>query len=163
MFQLEYSTLLSLAKRYGRFSSTPTLSPTVLVHEVWLRMGLRGAGYENRTHFLGTAAAAMRQVVVDYVRAKSRDKRGGGWLRVTVNVDELIAGDDQIDLLVLDEALTRLAGWDARQARIVELRFFAGLSVEETAEALGLSERTVKRDWAMARAWLQLELTRERN
>jgi RNA polymerase sigma factor (TIGR02999 family) len=157
-FEAEYAALKSLADRYERLCNTPTISPTVLVHEAWLRISSGECEFADRSHLLATAATAMRQVLVDYVRRQNRSKRGGGWLRVTMNADEIIAGRQSVDLLALNEALDLLASLDARQARIVELRFFAGLSVEATASAMDLSERTVKREWAMARAWLQMQL-----
>jgi RNA polymerase sigma-70 factor (ECF subfamily) len=104
-----------------------------------------------------TAAAAMRQILVDHARARQRIKRGGDFAKVTLDGLE-ISAPGGIDVLVLDEALTRLQQWDDRQAKVVELRFFAGLSVEEVSSLMGVSEKTVKRDWAMARAWLQREL-----
>ena len=123
-----------------------------------MRLAADSREYSDRAHFLSTAATAMRQVVVDYARYGSRKKRGGDLIRVTLNAEELSAGRGEVDVLVIHDALKRLEEWDARQAKIVELRFFAGLSSEETAEALQLSERTVRREWVMARAWLEQEL-----
>lgn len=157
-FQEEYDALRSLADAYlRRQSGTPTLQATALVHEVYLK--LAGAReFADRTHFLCTAAAAMRQILVDHARARQRIKRGGELIRITLDGSEL-GSTSGLDVLLLHDALDRLAKLDERQARIVELRFFVGLSVEEVAELLSLSEKTVKRDWAMARAWLQGELT----
>jgi RNA polymerase sigma factor (TIGR02999 family) len=157
-FQEEYDSLRSLAEAYlRRHSGAITLQATALVHEAYLKLAAASRNYADRTHFFCTAAAAMRQVLVDHARARQRIKRGGELLRTTLESDELgvTAG---LDLLVLHDALDRLEALDERQARIVELRFFVGLSVEEVAELLAISDKTVKRDWAMARAWLQREL-----
>lgn len=134
-----------------------TLQPTALVNEAYLRLvQAEDIAFENRSHFLGIAARLMRQILVDYARRHGARKRGGSRQQVTltdgVAVDE---GGQDVDLLSLDEALTRLARKDDRLARLVELRYFGGLSVEETAEVLGSSARTVKRDWAAARVWLR--------
>jgi RNA polymerase sigma-70 factor (ECF subfamily) len=127
------------------------------VHEVYLKMAKQSRGFVDHQHFVYTAAAAMRQILVDHARAKHRIKRGGEFVRVTVDGLEFMAPGG-IDVLLLNDALQRLQEWDARQARIVELRFFVGLSVEEVATLMSISEKTVKRDWAMAKAWLQREL-----
>ena len=139
-----------------------TLQPTALVHEAYLRLAGDHGRFENRAHFLGVAASAMRRVLVDHARGRNAHKRGGGATLVTVDdLDDLpqpAAGE--VDLVVLDDALSRLAALDARQGQIVELRFFGGLSVEETAAVVGVSERTVKREWQMSRAWLRREISR---
>src|SRR5262249_33592224 len=140
-----------------RHSGAITLQATALVHEAYLKLAAASRDYADRTHFFCTAAAAMRQVLVDHARARQRIKRGGEMMRTTLDGGELGANDG-IDLLVLHDALDRLEALDERQARIVELRFFVGLSVEEVSELLSVSDKTVKRDWAMARAWLQREL-----
>jgi RNA polymerase sigma factor (TIGR02999 family) len=157
-FQDEYEVLRTLADAYiRRRAGTPTLDATALVHEVYLKLaGTRE--FADRTHFLCTAGAVMRQILVDRARARQRLKRGGEFARITLDVSELGTGGE-LDVLVLHDALGRLEALDERQARIVELRFFVGLSVEEVAQLLSISEKTVKRDWAMARAWLQRELT----
>jgi RNA polymerase sigma factor (TIGR02999 family) len=153
-----YQQLRSLAGAYARrFSTSETLQATALVHEVYLKLAKEPRQYADQAHFLCTAAAAMRQILVDYARTRQRVKRGGEFTRVTFDGAEL-AAPGGVDVLVLHQALERLQEWDSRQARIVELRFFVGLSVEEVAAVLGISEKTVKRDWAMARAWLQREL-----
>ncbi len=133
-----------------------TLQPTVLVHEAWMRLADQRAGWQNRSHFFAIAAQAMRRIVVDRARRRTAAKRGGHAEPVPLDeVAHLLASplpDDR--LLLLDAALDRLAALDARQARVVELRYFAGLSVVDTAEALDVSPTTVKREWAVARAWL---------
>jgi RNA polymerase sigma-70 factor (ECF subfamily) len=136
-----------------------TLQPTALVNEAFLRMA-QGAGvdWRDRAHFFGVAAHVMREILVDYARKKGAAKRGGG-VRVTLDDSLAIAEDRLGEVVAIDEVLDRLAALDARQAKIVELRFFAGLSVEESAEALGISTPTVKREWASAKAWLHRELT----
>jgi RNA polymerase sigma factor (TIGR02999 family) len=135
-----------------------TLQPTALVNEAWMRLAGQSAPWQNRAHFLGVAAGAMRRVLVDHARRRQARKRGGGDLRVTLVDPPAPGGGNEIDLVRLDGALERLAALDERQARMVTMRFFAGLTVEETAEALGVSEKTVKRDWAAAKAYLRREL-----
>jgi RNA polymerase sigma factor (TIGR02999 family) len=140
-----------------------TLQPTALVNEAYVRLVERpNAAWQDRAHFLACAARLMRQILVDHARAHRADKRGGGLLRVTLGEEALAAEGPEVDLLALDAALERLAGQDEQKSRIVELRYFGGLSNEETAEALGISPRTVKRGWALARAWLRRELEGER-
>ena len=137
-----------------------TLQPTALVHEAFLRLaGLPAAPWQDRGHFVAIAARVMRQVLVDHARGRQALKRGPAAIRVPLEGVEAPAtpGGD-VDLVALDDALERLTSIDARQGRIVELRFFGGLTVEETATLIGASERTVKRDWQMARAWLKREL-----
>jgi len=154
-----YDELRRLAARAMRNQRPDhTLQPTALVHEVYLK--LSGAAHEpvDRTHLLATAARAMRQILVDHARARGADKRGGGAIRVTLSLAETPAAPEVLDLLAFDDALQRLEALDGQQVRIVELRYVVGLSVEETAEALGISPRTVKRDAAMAKAWLFREL-----
>jgi RNA polymerase sigma factor (TIGR02999 family) len=136
-----------------------TLETTGLVHEAWLRLvDADRVDWQDRGHFLGVAARAMRQVVIEYARRRSAEKRGGGVRAATLD-EQVIPIDEHAEwLLDLNEALERLAAHRVRLARVVECRFFAGLSNEETAEALGSSVRTVKRDWTFARSWLQREL-----
>jgi RNA polymerase sigma factor (TIGR02999 family) len=137
-----------------------TLQPTALVNELYLRLaGRRSVDWKNRAHFLGFAAQAMRRVLVDHVRAKYSAKRGDGAVRVTLLPGHAASAPPDVDLIALDRALDRLTALDRRQAQIVELRFFGGLSVRETAEVLGVGEATVVRDWASARAWLFRELS----
>lgn len=136
-----------------------TLQATALVNEVFLRLvDLERVNWQNRAHFLAMVARLMRRVLVDAARARQADKRGGEMVRVTFDEELVSAGDPAGELLALDEALETLAELDTRKSRVVELRFFGGLSLEETAEALGVSTKTVTRDWDFARAWLQREL-----
>jgi RNA polymerase sigma factor (TIGR02999 family) len=135
------------------------LQTTALVNEVYLRLaGIRGLQWRDRAHFFAMAGTLMRRVLVDYARRQNRGKRGGG-VSVTSLDGHTIAAAPSVDIEALDEALERLAGVDPQHCRIVELRFFGGLSIEETAEALGVSPATVKRDWTTAKAWLHHELT----
>lgn len=135
-----------------------TLQPTALVHETYLRLvQQRAFGWQNREHFFGVAAHLMRLVLVDYARSRSRAKRQGE-RTVFLETGPLGFPRKRVDLELLDDALSRLAQLDPRQSRIVEMRYFGGLTVEETAAALGVSPRTVKRDWTVARAWLHGEL-----
>ncbi len=159
LVQLAYTELRSVADReLARLPEERTLQATALVHEAWMRLG-GGAGFEDRGHFFGAAARAMRNVLVDAARAKSRLKRGGaGWERVTLGEAPVDEGERALDLLALDAALGRLESLDPRQHEVVLLRYFAGLSVEEVGQALGVSARTVDRDWRFARAWLAHEV-----
>jgi RNA polymerase sigma factor (TIGR02999 family) len=157
-----YGELRRLAAHYLRGERPgQTLQPTALVHEAYLRLLKdRPERWQNRAHFCAIAAHVMRQILVERARARDALKRGGGQPRVTFD-DSLPAPAEErsFDLVALDDALGRLASLDASQAKIVELRFFGGLSIEETAEAMGISPATVKRHWAVARAWLAKELT----
>jgi RNA polymerase sigma factor (TIGR02999 family) len=139
-----------------------TLQATALVHEAYLRLiDQRRVQWRNRAHFFGIASQVMRRVLVDHARGRLAAKRGGGMKQLTLGgADEAAAGqDDGVDVLALHEALERLAQLDPDQARLVEFRYFGGLNIEETAEALGVSPATVKREWAVARAWLRRELS----
>jgi RNA polymerase sigma factor (TIGR02999 family) len=139
-----------------------TLQTTALVHEAYIRLvDQQRVQWRNRAHFFGIAAEVMRRVLVDHARARQAAKRGGGVQRITLG-DAMVASSDveDADVLALHEALERLALLDADQARLVELRYFAGMTIEESAEALGVSPATVKREWALARAWLRRELAR---
>jgi RNA polymerase sigma factor (TIGR02999 family) len=132
-----------------------TLSTTALVHEAYLKLAAsRHRDYQDRVHFYAVASRAMRQILVDYARRSGAEKRGGGQRAVSLDVEQLPDVDQAEELIALDEAMTQLEQLDPRLARIVELRFFGGLSVEETGEALGISPRTVKREWRKARAVL---------
>lgn len=132
-----------------------TLQPTALVHEAYLRMlGGQSIPWANRSHFFRAAAEAMRRILIEHARKRGRVKRGGGRPRLPMNVLDLAAEQDSTEILALDEAIRRLEEQDARMSQVVRLRFFAGLSVEDTAMALEVSERTVKREWTFARAWL---------
>jgi RNA polymerase sigma factor (TIGR02999 family) len=161
LFQIVYRELRQLAGRYMRNERRDhTLQATALVHEAYLRVtSQEQLSFENRAHFFGVAASVMRRVLIDHARASRAEKRGGGDVKVPLD-DALAAAAETPDALIeLDEALARLAALDQRQARVIELRFFGGLSVEETAEVLGVASRTVKRDWRVARAWLRRELS----
>lgn len=136
-----------------------TLQPTALVNEAYLELvGQEDIDWRNRSHFFGVAAQLMRRILVNYARRKKAQKREGKRQRVELSDTVAIAEDRLDEIIAVDTALDRLAEWDPRQAKIVELRFFAGLTEDETAEALGISPRTVKRDWMIARAWLHSEL-----
>jgi RNA polymerase sigma factor (TIGR02999 family) len=136
-----------------------TLQATALVHEVFIRLAASGAPWTDKRHFVGIAARSMRQILVERVRARGAQKRWAGLNRVTMSDTLAVAADPESMLPALDDALTRLEKIDPEQARIVELRFFAGLSIEEAAEAMDMSPATLKRRWALARAWLHRELT----
>jgi RNA polymerase sigma factor (TIGR02999 family) len=137
-----------------------TLQATALVHEAWLRLdGQHDARWESRTQFLAVAAQMMRRVLVDHARARRALKRGGAGTLVTLgDANHAVASSDDVDVLALDEALARLAAIDPRKARLVELRYFAGMSIPEAAAALGVSLATAGREWAVARMWLRREL-----
>lgn len=163
LFDLLYRELRRLAVSSMRDERRDhTLQPTALVHEAFLRLADQGTPLEGRHHFFGVAAVAMRRILVEHARARHAQKRGGYASKVSLEgLDVAMASlDDTIDLDMLDQALTRLAALDPRQARIVELRYFAGMSVDETADAVGISPRTVKREWAVSRAWLRREMAR---
>ena len=160
---LVYAELRRLAGHYMRNErGGHTLQPTAVVHEAYLRLlGQDWAEWESRAHFLGVAARQMRRILVDYARQHNAGKRGG--TPAKVDLDALAGSFDagkSDEILAVDEAVSRLGELDAQQAQIVELRYFGGLTVEETAEMLGVSPRTVKRDWAVALAWLRAELSR---
>ena len=159
LFEVVYDELRRMAAAYLRNERADhTLQRSALVHETYLRLfGRQPVAFANRAHFFSIAAGTMRRILIDYARARSAEKRQCLAGHVDSAVDPAVYCDaDQ--LLVVDAALRRLADWDPRQAKIVELRFFGGLTVDETAEALGISSKTVKRDWALARAWLQVQL-----
>jgi RNA polymerase sigma factor (TIGR02999 family) len=159
---LVYSELRRLAGRYLRKErSDHTLQSTALVHEAFLRMiDQRSVRWQNRAHFFGVAAQMIRRILVDHARSRYASKRGSGAPKLSL--DEAIALPDRkdLDLVALDDALNSLAKIDPQQSRIVELRFFTGLTVEETAEVLGISPATVKRDWVTAKAWLYRDISR---
>ena len=162
LMPLVYDELRELAGRYlarGGEGGASTLQPTAIVHEAFLRLvGHQKRDFEGKTHFYAVAAVAMRHVLIDHVRGRKRAKRGGEWKRITLADGPHISTAGQLDLLALDEALTKLAELDERAARVVELRYFSGMTDRDIGEALGISERTVRNDWSMARAWLQCEL-----
>jgi RNA polymerase sigma factor (TIGR02999 family) len=149
------------ARAMRRENAEHTLQATALVHEAYLRLvDQRRVEWRNRAQFFGIAANVMRRVLVDHARARLAAKRGGGAAQITLGGADRDAADsdDGIELLALHDALERLQEFDADQARLVELRYFGGLNIDETAEALGVSPATVKREWALARAWLRREL-----
>ena len=136
-----------------------TLQTTALIHEAYLRLvDAQDVRWQGRAHFFAIAANLMRRILVDHARRRDADKRGGSQVRVQLDEALAVAEETEVDLLAIDEALNKLAAIDEQQARVVELRFFSGLSVEETAAALGVSPKTVKRDWSVARAWLRREI-----
>ena len=159
LLPLVYADLRRMAHRQlAAEPSGHTLSTTALVHEAYLRLVDRHARWEDRAQFFGVAAQAMRHILVDYARARHTAKRGGGVRPVSLDEAALVTSDRAAELVTFDEALARLALVDERLCRVVECRFFAGLSESETAEALGVSQRTVSRDWTTARGWLYREL-----
>ncbi len=160
LLPLVYAELREMAgKAFQRQRRDHTLQPTALVHEVYVKLVDRaGAKWKDRKHFLTLASKVMRQLLADYARGHLADKRGADWRRVTLDqIDTPVATSD-IDLVILDEALARLSELNERHARIVELRFLAGLNIDEVAEILEISRRTVELDWRVARAWLRREL-----
>ena len=160
LLPIVYQELRRLAASYLRRERPgQTLQPTALVHEAYLRlMKDRPDRWQNRAHFCAIAAHSMRQILIERARARGALKRGGGGPRVTLDEALVAGGQMSIDFIALDAALERLAAMDPDQARLVELRFFGGLTVEETAEAMNISPATVKRHWTVARAWLAREL-----
>jgi len=157
---LVYEELRHQAARYLRRERPGhTLQTTALINEAYLRLiDAKDVHWQSRAHFFAIAANLMRRILVDHARRRDADKRGGSQVRVQFDEALAVADETDVDLLAIDEALDRLAAIDPQQARVVELRFFSGLSVEETAAALGVSAKTVKRDWSVARAWLRREI-----
>jgi len=163
LMPLVYEELHRQASRYlRRERNDHTLQTTALIHEAYLKLiDQKDVRWESRTHFFAIAAQAMRRILVDYARMKHRSKRGGDDAEISLEETILILREEKgIDLIALDEALTRLAELDPQQARVVELRYFGDLSLEETAEALHISRATVAREWNTAKVWLHRELTR---
>jgi RNA polymerase sigma factor (TIGR02999 family) len=158
---LVYDELRRIARRYiERESPGHALGPTALVHEAYIRLiDASRVQWQNRAHFFAVSANLMRRILVEYARACHTEKRGGGLRRIELAVDNLLTPERAPDLIALDEALDRLAALDSRKSRVVELRFFGGLSVAETAEVLESSTRTVEADWSYAKSWLLRELT----
>jgi RNA polymerase sigma-70 factor (ECF subfamily) len=157
---LVYSELKRLARSYMRRERPEhTLQATALVHEAYLKLVRQhDVNWQSRSHFFGIAAQLMRRILIDHARGHLREKRGGANQAVPLDDALVFSPEHSEELVRLDEALVRLSEFDERQGKIVELRFFGGLSVEETAEYLGISPKTVKRDWAVAKAWLHGEL-----
>jgi RNA polymerase sigma factor (TIGR02999 family) len=161
LMQVVYNELRRLANHYLR-SERPehTLQPTALVHEAYIRLAdQRQVRWQNRAHFFGVAAQMMRRVLVDHARANHRAKRGGAAHKLSFDEAMYLQGSQDAQVVALDEALSRLKAIDSRKSDVVELRYFGGLSVDETAEVLGVSPHTVMRDWNMAKAWLYQEIT----
>lgn len=156
-----YEALRGLAAAYLRQERPDhTLQPTALVHEAYIKLAGKD-DWKSQTHFQAVAANAMRQILVDHARAKKAQKRGGDWLRVTLSAEAAAQGAPDIDILALDDALTSLAEIDKRKARVVELRFFGGLTCAEAAEEVGVSPKTAEADWYFARAWLRERLSED--
>jgi len=159
LLPLVYRELHRLAQAYMRRERPDhTLQPTALIHEAWLRLAGEDVDWSSRAQFIGLAAHVMRQVLVDYARAHLAQRRAGGQQRVELRDDLAISPERLDEAVALDEALTRLAAENPRHARTVELRYFGGLSIEEIAGILGVSPRSVKRDWSLARIWLARRL-----
>lgn len=163
LMPLVYEELRRLAHHYLRQERADhTLQSTALVHEAYLRLaGQNPPEWQNRAHFFGIAAHVMRQILVEYARGHNAAKRGGNACRLTLDEIAELPQQLDVDVVALDKALTELSEFDAQQSRIVELRFFAGLTIEDTSEVLGVSPATVKRDWVTARAWLYRAMTGE--
>jgi RNA polymerase sigma factor (TIGR02999 family) len=163
LISLVYTELRRIAARYMRNErSDHSLQPTALVHEAYLRLRKMNAiDWQSRSHFLAVSAHTMRQILVDHARVKHAGKRGADWNKVSFDVGELLAATEpNVNIVELDQALGRLEAFDERQAKVVELRFFGGLNEDEISAELGISERTVKRDWRIAKAWLYNELSK---
>lgn len=158
---LVYQELRRLANSYlQRERLDHTLQPTALVHEVYLRLsGQANADFQNRAQFFGLTAKIMRNVLVDHARAQKRAKRGGSQIRLSLVKADRFDNQENIDLIALDDALTELAATNPQHSQIVELRYFGGLTIEETAELLDISHATVERSWKFARAWLRAQLS----
>ena len=160
LLPLVYAELHRLATSYMRRERQDhTLQPTALINEAYLRLAGDGVNWQNREHFIGVAAHVMRRVLVDYARAHKAEMRGGGLSRVELEEGVAISDERSEEVLSLDEALNRLMELNPRQAQVVELRYFGGLSVEQIASILGIAPRSVKRDWALARIWLFKQLS----
>jgi RNA polymerase sigma factor (TIGR02999 family) len=161
LIPLVYTELRRIAVAYMRRESHQnSLQPTALVHEAYLRLtDIKVIDWQSRSHFFAVSATIMRRILVDHARASRAGKRGRGWDAASLNEAILPSPERAPEILALDEALTKLAALDQRQSKVVELRFFAGMSEEETGDALGVSARTVKRDWRIAKAWLFKELS----
>jgi len=150
-----YDELRKIASSYlSRERPGQTIQTSDLVHEAYLRLAEADVSWQNRAHFFGIAARSMRQILVDYARKRNAEKRGGGMTRVSLSESVLVLDEDFSRLLMLDDALRRLEQVDARLCKVVELRYFSGLTVGETAEVLSVSTRTVENDWNLAKAWL---------
>jgi RNA polymerase sigma factor (TIGR02999 family) len=160
LVEAAYAELHAIAERaLAGDPARASLTPTTLIHEAYLRLaGGTGIDWQGETHFRAVASIAMRRAIVDHARSRRRQKRGGRWRAVALDDAFSLQGRQPIDALVLHDALERMRELDERQARVVEMRVFGGLSLEETASALGVSPRTVDRDWRIGRAWLRRAL-----
>ncbi len=163
LMPLVYEELRRMAKRFmNNQPSDHTLQTTELIHEAYIKLAdKKETDWQNRSHFFGVAAQAMRHILVDYARAKMSQKRGGAGQQITLNETALVSKDNSGEILALHEALERLGNMDERKARVVEMKFFGGLTIEEIAEVLQISPETVKRDWKFARTWLLRELAKK--
>ncbi len=162
LFADVYGELRSLAARYlHRERKSHTLQPTALVHEAYLKLvGQTRVDWQGRAHFLAIAAHAMREILVDHARRHKAKKRGGNRHRIALDDNLAVESNRDVDLLALEDALAKLAKLDPRQAQMIELRFFGGLDIAEVAKVMGMSKRSVEREWTMVRAWLRRELGR---
>ena len=162
LFAEVYAELRALASRYlHRERKSHTLQPTALVHEAYLKLvGQTCVDWQGRAHFLAFAAQAMRQILVDHARRHQAAKRGGNQHRIALDDNQLIESHRDVDLLALEDALAKITKLNPRQAKMIELRFFGGLSIAEVAKVMGISKRSVEREWTMVRAWLRRELSR---
>lgn len=157
LLSLVYDELRKIARQYLRKERPDhTLQPTALVHEAYMKLiNISDVSWQDRAHFFAVASNVMRHILVDHARARLTDKRGGEFLRIGLEEAlQISPGEDQVDLLSLDEALSRLAAFDEQKSKIVEMRYFGGLTIEETAHVVGISPATVKREWTLAKAWL---------
>ena len=161
LFAEVYAELRTLAARYlRRERKSHTLQPTALVHEAYLKLvGHTRVDWHGQGHFLGIAAQAMREILVDHARRHRAAKRGGNRHRIALDDNAVTESSREVDLLALEAALTKLAKLDPRQAKMIELRFFGGLAIAEVAKVMGMSKRSVEREWTMVRAWLRRELS----
>lgn len=159
LLPLVYRELYDLARMQRRRTSSETLNTTALVHEAYEKIARQDAGWNDKAHFFRVAAKAMRDIIVDYARKQSAAKRGGDAIDLSLEDIQLVAPERAEEVVVLDEALNRLSELDARQSEVVQLRYFVGLTIEETADVLGLSTATIKREWTAARAWLHQEIS----
>ena len=161
LMPLVYDELRLMARRYMKHQpSEHTFQTTELIHEAYLKLASgESRNWQNRAHFFGVAAKAMRHILVDYARSKQRDKRGGRAEKITLEDNLVVSAQRPAEIVRLDEALTQLALVDERKSRVVEMKFFAGLNIEEIAEVLKISPETVKRDWRFSRTWLLREMS----
>ncbi|NND71857.1 MAG: sigma-70 family RNA polymerase sigma factor [Rhodothermales bacterium] len=158
LLPIVYDELRKIARSQRRKSGSETLNTTAIVHEAYEKLAKHESGWADRTHFFRVAAKAMRDVVVDYARRQNAAKRGSGVKVLDIDALPVISPERTDEILALDEALDRLAELDARQGEVVQLRYFVGLTIAETADVLGLSSATIKREWVSARAWLHREM-----